>query len=76
MTRIIIDTYERIEMLHGGLAVADLGRVFEQTMAELRLINPEITEREVRKPSDGIEGQEPRQSPPAPHCSDHAPQRH
>ena len=49
MNRIIVDTYERIELLHGGLAVADLGRVFAQTMAELRLINPEITEREVRE---------------------------
>lgn len=49
MNTIIIDTYERIETLHGGLAVADLSRVFSQVMAELRLIDPEITESQVRE---------------------------
>ena len=44
----IIATYERIEDQDGGIARADLLRVQEKTLAELRAIAPDFTMSELR----------------------------
>lgn len=44
----IIATYERIEDQDGGITHADLLRVQEKTLAELRAIDPGFTMSELR----------------------------
>lgn len=44
----IIATYERIEDADGGITQADLLRVQEKTLAELRVIDPGFTMQELR----------------------------